>query len=104
MKKTLYYVIIGLSIIIHQPIFGKPAPDKDTFDQNVIDKAKKKVVTIHVKISLSAYQRYNKMWSGTGFIINRGKGIILTNAHIVGTGVIGHYNVTFYNGKKLMLS
>ena len=70
------------------------------FKQQMIDKAKKAVVTIHAKASLRAYEASNA-WSGTGFVVDKSKGILLTNAHITGMAVIGTYEVAFHNGTRV---
>ena len=73
---------------------------KDQFDSKIIDKTKKAVVTIHGQASLKAYEPIPSSWSGTGFIINKAKGYILTNAHIVGGAIIGTYHLFFHNGSR----
>lgn len=40
----------------------------------------------------------NMSSSGTGFLVDKSKGIILTNQHVIGTAVVGTYEVSFYNG------
>ncbi len=98
MKTRLYYlwyVFMLLSTIHAQPTLGK-----EPFKQVVIDKAKKAVVTINAGASLSAYEDKIGAWTGTGFMINKQQGLLLTNAHVVGRAVMGHYYVIFHNGKQ----
>lgn len=70
------------------------------FDNKITDKAKKAIVTIHGQASLKAYESLPKSWTGTGFIINKAKGYILTNSHVVGGAVIGTYHLFFHNGSR----
>lgn len=74
---------------------------KEQFDPGIIEKSKKAVVTIHGQASLKAYELFPNSWSGTGFIINKAKGHILTNAHIVGRGVVGAYYLFFHDGSRV---
>ncbi|MBX9889840.1 MAG: S1C family serine protease [Amoebophilaceae bacterium] len=87
---------LGLKIFIIslylQPIFAK-----EPFDPAIIAKAKQSVVTIAVTSSLSPYDQLHT-WSGTGFIVDKKEGYILTNKHVIGTAVVGNYELTFYNG------
>ena len=83
-------------------LFGtqvQPAMGKDPFNQKVIDKAKKAVVTIHGNASLTAYNNAGN-WSGTGFLVNKRKGLVLTNAHVAGGAVIGTYYLFFHDGTR----
>ncbi len=66
----------------------------------IIDKAYRSVVTIEARSSISAYKTTGK-WSGTGFITNLKKGLIVTNRHVISQGSIGNYLITFFNGQKI---
>ncbi len=61
---------------------------------------KNAVVSIHVHVTRSAYGSLGKH-SGTGFVCHKGRGIILTNQHVVGYGSVATYTITFANGQKL---
>ncbi len=61
---------------------------------------KNAVVSIHVHVTRSAYDSLGKH-SGTGFVCHKGRGIILTNQHVVGYGSVATYTITFANGQKL---
>lgn len=65
----------------------------------VVAKAKKSIVTIQSRVSMSAYKSPGS-WSGTGFIVDKKSGFIVTNAHVVGRGAIGTYFVTFDSGQQ----
>ncbi|MGI2298671.1 trypsin-like peptidase domain-containing protein [Candidatus Cardinium hertigii] len=70
---------------------------KELFPEKVIEQAKRSVVTIEVSASFSAYEKGNK-WSGTGCVIDKQHGYLLTNKHVIGAAVVGSYKVTFFNG------
>jgi S1-C subfamily serine protease len=72
----------------------------EPFSQKVIEKTKHAIVTIYGEASLKAYENVSNSWTGTGFIINKRKGYILTNAHLVGGALIGTYYLFFYNGNR----
>lgn len=65
----------------------------------MIDRVKKSIVTINTKVSISAYDQTGS-WAGTGFIANKKLGLFVTNRHMVGSGSIGNYFITFYNGEQ----
>lgn len=65
----------------------------------VLENAKKAIVTIEARISVSAYSGLGN-WTGTGFIVDKTNGLIVTNAHVVSRASIGTYFVTFDNGKE----
>jgi len=70
---------------------------KELFPEKVIEQSKKSVVTIDVSASFAAYEKGNK-WSGTGCVVDKQRGYLLTNQHVIGTAVVGTYKVTFFNG------
>jgi len=70
-------------------------------DQRALfDKTRRGVVTIKVSVVLDK-SIYNKQWFGTGFIVDKEKGLIVTNAHVAGELTVGSYEVKFGNGKKI---
>ncbi len=66
---------------------------------DVAAKAKKAIVPIHTRIALSAHGQ-TESWSGTGFIADKTNGLIVTNAHVVGSASIGTYFITFDTGQQ----
>ena len=66
----------------------------------IIESTRKAIVSIDVRISLSAYDKTG-VFAGTGFVNNLAKGLIVTNKHVVGGANIGQYFVTFANGQKV---
>ena len=69
------------------------------FTKELVQNTKQGVVSIEVASSLSAYKEVGKLF-GTGFIINKTKGIILTNRHIVRAGTISSFDIKFFNGRE----
>lgn len=65
----------------------------------IIAKAKKSIVTIQTRVSMSAY-KFPGSWSGTGFIADKAGGLIVTNGHVVGRAAIATYFVTFDTGQQ----
>lgn len=64
-----------------------------------LDKVKKSIVTITSIVHTSAMGDVGR-WFGTGFIVDKKKGLLVTNHHVVGIGCIGNYLVTFHNGQQ----
>lgn len=64
-----------------------------------IEKVRKAIVTINSRVPVSAYQNTGS-WSGTGFIVDRKDGYLVTNNHVVGRASVGTYFITFHNGKQ----
>ncbi|WP_085783803.1 trypsin-like peptidase domain-containing protein [Candidatus Nucleicultrix amoebiphila] len=71
-----------------------------SFDQNLVLNVKKNVVSITTRKNISAYSD-NIQSFGTGFIVNKEKGIILTNKHVVGAASIASYEVSFFDGTEV---
>lgn len=65
----------------------------------ILDKTRKAIVSIDIRISVSAYGVTGNA-SGTGFIADKANGLIVTNAHIANPASVGSYFVTFFNGKQ----
>ncbi|MCP3659919.1 MAG: serine protease [Bacteroidetes bacterium] len=72
----------------------------ENFSNKIIERAKNSVVTIEVKSSLSANLDQIPQWSGTGSVLCKTKGIILTNAHVSGRAIIGKHDIVFQNGSR----
>ena len=98
MKTSIRHLLIATILLLGSSI--QASLGKELFSAKVIEKAKKAVVTIHGSASLKAYDDKSNAWSGTGFIIDKHQGHVLTNAHIVGRAVIGTYHLFFYDGTR----
>ncbi len=92
-QKILILVIIFFNIWI--PCFAK-----EIFSNKIMEKAKNSVVTIEVKSSLSSDLDQGQQWSGTGSVLCKIKGIILTNAHVSGRAIIGKHDIIFQDGTR----
>jgi S1-C subfamily serine protease len=55
-------------------------------------------ITVNAHVILEKYFN-DKMWHGTGFIVDLDKGLIVTNAHIAGELAVCTYEVKFGNGR-----
>lgn len=71
----------------------------ELFPEKAIEQAKKSVVTIDVSASFAAYEKGNQ-WTGTGCVVDKQHGYLLTNRHVIGAAVVGTYKVTFFNGMQ----
>lgn len=102
MKVTNSYIILfftGVSFLNFSICVA--SSEKEKLSTSVLEKTKKSIVTIHGQASLIAYDPGSTAWTGTGFIINKKKGYILTNAHVAGGALIGRYEVVFYDGSQV---
>lgn len=88
------FLLVGVFLAPHNQLAiaekGKP---KD------ITTIKKAIVTIQTRVSVSAYTETGS-WDGTGFIVDKTNGYIMTNTHVVGRGAVGTYFLTFHNGQQ----
>ena len=75
--------------------------ESEEIDQRTLfDKTRRGVVAISVSVVLDK-SVYNKSWAGTGFVADREKGLIVTNAHVAGELTACSYEIKFGNGKKV---
>lgn len=81
-------------------ILGIQAIYASTFDTKVIEQVKLGVVSINAKIHKAAYNHPGESY-GSGFLVNKAQGLIITNRHVIGSATISRYEVTFFNGKQV---
>jgi S1-C subfamily serine protease len=74
-----------------------------SLDKSTTDKIRKSVVSIDSRLAILAY-RSASSGSGTGFVVDKKMGFIVTNSHIVGVGASGSYTVKFIDGKETSAS
>ncbi len=68
---------------------------------NLIQHAKRGTVSINNKLIASLYSSdTSKEIYGTGFIINKKQGLIVTNEHLASKKRISEYKVNFFNGRE----
>mgnify|MGYP001366474549 CR=1 FL=1 len=106
---ALFFFICGISIATPVPI-SKPqnellasqSQQSNELDQkNLFDMTRRGVVAITVKAHLILDKYINqKLWYGTGFIVDTEHGIIVTNAHVAGEMSVCTYEVKFGDGKS----
>lgn len=78
--------------------------DKGSLDQqSLFNKTRCGVVSIKVCVALHRVQGA-KQWSGTGFLVDKDKGLIVTNAHVAGELTACSYEIKFGNGKSVEAS
>ncbi len=96
MKKSIKLIklLLFISLLSYQMICRASQPSP-----HVLEKAKKAIVTIDTRATISAYKTPGN-WTGTGFITDKKNGFIVTNHHITSPASIGTYLITFYNGKQ----
>ncbi|MCP5322651.1 MAG: serine protease [Candidatus Paracaedibacteraceae bacterium] len=66
---------------------------------NMLNRINQSVVNIETTIVHSSCKNVGLSY-GTGFLINKEKGIFLTNAHVISSGSVCRYNIQFANGKE----
>lgn len=91
MKQLFFYVYL----FVIPCTFGMGRTDM----VSMLNRLNQGVVNIETTIIYSAYENVG-IGSGTGFLINKEKGIFLTNAHIVSPGSVCRYTVRFADGKE----
>ncbi len=67
------------------------------FSAQITEQTKKAVVSVKTISNYSAYERTGTS-QGTGFIIDKQKGLIVTNRHVVNPVSTSNYEITFYDG------
>lgn len=75
--------------------------EKEINQKKLFNMIRKGVVAIKVRGHIIMERAYNdKMWSGTGFIVDLDKGLIVTNSHVAGEMAVCTYEIKFGNGTK----
>lgn len=75
--------------------------NKEVNQEELFNMIKKGVVAIKVRGHVIMERAYNdKEWSGTGFIVDKEKGLIVTNSHVAGEMAVCSYEIKFGNGTK----
>ena len=96
MNISAFFLKITLILIVFiapSSVFAAEVPPE------VLEKARKGVVTINTRVSVSAYKNTGN-WTGTGFISSKKDGLIITNAHMISPASIGIYFISFFNGQE----
>lgn len=69
-------------------------------NDGLLAETKKGVVSIRVRTNSAAYNDMGEAY-GTGFIVDRERGVILTNRHVIGASASATYDISFFNGQEL---
>ncbi|MDP3935877.1 MAG: S1C family serine protease, partial [Alphaproteobacteria bacterium] len=91
MKKYLF----AMCILCLPSLFGMGKKDM----VSMLNKLNQGVVNIETTIVHSAYKNVG-ITAGTGFLINKEKGVFLTNSHVVSPGSVCRYTIRFSDGKE----
>ena len=67
----------------------------------LLDLISKGVVMVKVKAYVNATEANSESWKGTGFIIDKERGLIATNHHVAGSFSVCSYELKFSNGLKV---
>jgi S1-C subfamily serine protease len=82
-------------------IQNNPENISEIDQKQLFDMIRKGVVAIKVTAHVILDKYVNeKLWFGTGFIVDIEKGLIVTNAHVAGEMSVCTYEVKFGNGKS----
>lgn len=86
---------------VHKIDSEKTRNTKKIDQRELFNMIRKGVVSIKVRAHIIMERSYNdKMWTGTGFIVDLEKGLIVTNSHVAGEMAVCTYEIKFGNGTK----
>lgn len=71
----------------------------ETANSKINQKSKHAIVNIDISSSLKAYGAFSTASLGTGFLVDKAKGIIVTNKHIANPITVSTFKLTFHNGQ-----
>jgi S1-C subfamily serine protease len=93
---------LGLSEKSNNSTKGQAPEKKQEIDQKqLFNVIRRGVVAVRVTAHMIMEKIFNeKMWWGTGFIVDLKNGLILTNSHVVGDMAVCTYEVKFGDGTK----
>lgn len=81
---------------------SNPITHEELNQQELFDTIRKGVVAIKVTAYLILDKYVNeKLWYGTGFVVDTNSGLIVTNAHVAGEMAVCTYEIKFGNGKTV---
>lgn len=67
----------------------------------LLDLISKGVVIVNVKAHVNATEARSRSWKGSGFIVDKTRGLIATNHHVAGNFSVCSYDIKFSNGVKV---
>ena len=84
---------------------SQPSQEEQASDskgkKKILDLVRKGVVVIDVKTYANVDANERVSWAGSGFIVDRDKGIIATNKHVAGDMTVSTYTVKFSDGSSV---
>lgn len=102
LKYLITFFIFSLQIIASSATSNKPSVPYVGFEQKkLLDAVKNGVVMVETKAYLSLERETRSSWVGSGFLIDKKNGIIVTNRHVAGDMAVCTYEVKFGNGVKV---
>lgn len=96
----IYFVLISLLIATLNANEPNNAQQKQLSEREIYDNARKFVVMISTTAHLTAdsWGGSSSLWKGSGFIVNKKKGLIATNKHVMGELSVASYEIKFHDG------
>ncbi|MBW8310356.1 MAG: trypsin-like peptidase domain-containing protein [Candidatus Paracaedibacteraceae bacterium] len=109
-------LLVGSALAVQHPTMPEPIPqnpdngmgltEDPSFDQGkgkkkILDLVRKGVVIIDVKTYANVEANERVSWAGSGFIVDKEKGIIATNKHVAGDMTVSTYTVKFADGTSV---
>ncbi|MEI6628286.1 MAG: S1C family serine protease [Alphaproteobacteria bacterium] len=98
---TYMYPATELAQIAEPKVLKKTTKSKSKQRSNPLDLSRKGVVMINVKSYVNATDSDSKRWKGTGFIVDKSRGLIATNHLVAGNFSVCSYELKFSNGLKV---
>lgn len=84
-----------------EQVAAEPATESEKSKRRILlNTMRKGVVIIKVKAHINATEPNSQSWSGTGFIVDKSRGLVATNRHVAGSFSICSYELKFSNGSK----
>ena len=92
---TRFGYILATLIIFFFPCIS----EAKELSSQIINQVKKSVVSIRTNTLYSAYENVGES-GGSGFVIDKARGIVVTNKHVISPASVSTYEVTFNEGIK----
>ncbi len=101
----LAFLLSSVSLVYASEQAITPAPSEEQSTdtkgkKRILDLVRKGVVVIDVKTYANVDANERVSWAGSGFIVDRDKGIIATNKHVAGDMTVSTYSVKFSDGSS----
>ena len=109
-------LLVGSALATQHPTISEPVPqspdngigaledsnlDQGKGKKKILDLVRKGVVIIDVKTYANVEANERVSWAGSGFIVDKEKGIIATNKHVAGDMTVSTYTVKFADGTSV---